>query len=165
MIEALRREWARSSTGRWFVRLTSREQWLVRTFVAVAAFALAYLLVIQPIVDYRHAQVERWRSEAGGVAWIEANREQAASLDATTGAADESTRLSTINAAAEALDVPLRSIRPEASGGFSVRIEGQEFNAVLAWIAILNDRYGLQVANAQIDFHSAGRVDAQFTVI
>ena len=165
MIESLRREWARSSTGRWFARLTGREQWLVRAFLTVVAVALAYLLVIEPVVDYRFAQVERWRSEAGGVAWIEANREQVGTLDASNGVADESTRLSTINEAAEALGIPLRSIRPEASGGFSIRIEGQEFNAVLAWIAILNERHGLQVANAQIDFHSAGRVDAQFTVI
>lgn len=161
----LRREWARSSTGRWFYRLTSREQWLVRALVAVVAVAFAYLVVVEPIVDYRHAQVERWRAEASGVAWIEANREQVATLDVAAGGADESTRLSTINTAAEALDIPLRSIRPEASGGFSIRIEGQEFNAVLTWIATLNDRHGLQVANAQIDFHSAGRVDAQFTVI
>ena len=162
MIETLRNQWLTSPTNRWFQALTRREQTLLRATLVVTGAALIYLLVIAPIVDYRHAEVERWRAESAGVAWIEANREQVGDLDV---ADDESTRLSTINEAARTLGIPLRSIRPEGSGGFSVRIEGQVFNAVLAWVAALEERHGLQVANAQIDFVGPGRVDAQFTVI
>lgn len=155
--------WAASGLRRRYEALALREQRLVVAVLAVAGLALAYA-VAAPVLEYRRGAVERLVAEQTDLQWMLDNRERAARPARNSDrAAGPQGRLSTINAAAKAVDLSLRRLQPDASG-FTVQIEAQPFAKVIRWSSALEARHGIEIASVTIDVESPGIVNARFNV-
>ena len=144
-----------------FQSLSSRERMLVLVCLAAVGMALAYG-VIKPLVEYRTTAIARQAREFQDLLWMQDNREFAASRAAESAATSQA-RMSTINAAAKEVGLPLRRIQPEASG-FSVQIDRQPFDTVIQWTHALQARHGIEIASASVDLHEPGIVNARFSL-
>lgn len=167
MPEAVANVWARfwAGTGlrRRYEALALREQRLVVAVLALAGLTLAYS-VAAPVVEYRQRAVGRLVAEQADLQWMRDNRERAARPARNSDrAAGPQGRLSTINAAAKAVDLSLRRLQPDASG-FTVQIEAQPFAKVIRWSHALEARHGIEIASVSIDVESPGIVNARFNV-
>ena len=129
--------------------------------LAAIGMALAYG-VIKPLVEYRTTAIARQAREFQDLLWMQDNRELAVSRAAESAATSQA-RMSTINAAAKEVGLPLRRMQPEASG-FSVQIDRQPFDTVIRWTHALETRHGIEIASASVDLYEPGIVNARFSL-
>ena len=163
MRESLANAWAQSPLRRHYEALATREQRLVIACLAALGLALAYAGVV-PLLDFRSDAIERFVKEQDDLQWMKANRSLAELASSSSGGTSApQARMSTINAAAKNLALPLRRIQPEADG-FSVQIEAQLFEDVIRWSHSLQSQHGIEVVNASIDVQEPGTVNARFSV-
>ena len=164
MVASLAAAWQRSPLARLYRSLSAswspRERALVLLCAGALGLALAYA-AIAPLVEFRQDAVRRYAAQLEDVAWMKANRARAEAE--RLGDSGSQARMSTINAAAKRLDLPLRRIQPE-SDGFSVRIEAQPFDDVIQWSYALESRHGIEVVSANIDVQAPGVVNARLRV-
>lgn len=144
-----------------FDALSPRERMLALGCAAAIAIAVLYG-VIAPLVEFRTTAIERQAREFQDLMWMQDNRAQAEAR-AADAAATSQARMSTINAAAKAVDLPLRRIQPEANG-FSVQVDRQPFDKVIRWTDALESRHGIEIASATVDLHEPGVVNARFSL-
>lgn len=144
-----------------FDALSPRERVLALGCAAAVGLALLYGTV-KPLIDYRATAVTRQAREFQDLVWMQDNRTQAESRAAEAVASSQA-RMSTINAAAKAVDLPLRRIQPEANG-FSVQVDRQPFDKVIGWTDALESRHGIEIASATVDLHEPGIVNARFSL-
>lgn len=141
--------------------LSPRERILVLGCAAAVGIALLYG-TIAPLVEFRAAAIERQAREFQDLMWMQDNRAQAEAR-AADAAATSQARMSTINAAAKTVDLPLRRIQPEANG-FSVQVDRQPFDKVIRWTDALETRHGIEIVSATVDLHEPGIVNARFSL-
>ena len=144
-----------------FDALSPRERMLALGCAAAIGIAVLYG-VIAPLVEFRATAIERQAREFQDLMWMQDNRAQAEAR-AADAAATSQARMSTINAAAKAVDLPLRRIQPEANG-FSVQVDRQPFDKVIRWTDALESRHGIEIASATVDLHEPGIVNARFSL-
>ena len=144
-----------------FDALSPRERTLALGCAAAIGVALLYGTV-KPLVDYRTTAISRQAREFQDLVWMQDNRAQAEARAAEATATSQA-RMSTINAAAKAVDLPLRRIQPEANG-FSVQVDRQPFDKVIRWTDTLESRHGIEIASATVDLHEPGIVNARFSL-
>ena len=144
-----------------FQSLSSRERMLVLACLAAVGTALAYG-VITPLLEYRTTAIARQAREFQDLLWMQDNRALAAARAADSAATSQA-RMSTINAAAKAVGLPLRRMQPEANG-FSVQVDRQPFDTVVQWTHALETRHGIEIASASVDLHEPGIVNARFSL-
>lgn len=58
----------------------------------------------------------------------------------------------------------LKRNQPEGPGSVRIRIEGAPFDAVVAWLGDLNNRYGMKATSANFDRAGTGRVNASIVL-
>ena len=141
--------------------LSPRERTLVLGCAVAVGIALLYG-AIAPLVDFRTTAIERQAREFRDLMWMQDNRAQAEAR-AADAAATSQARMSTINAAAKAVDLPLRRIQPEATG-FSVQVDRQPFDRVIRWTDALESQHGIEIVSATVDLHDPGIVNARFSL-
>lgn len=144
-----------------FDALSSRERTLVLGCAAAIGIALLYGTVA-PLIEFRATAIERQAREFQDLLWMQDNRAQAEARAADATASSQA-RMSTINAAAKAVDLPLRRIQPEANG-FSVQVDRQPFDRVIRWTDALESRHGIEIVSATVDLHEPGIVNARFSL-
>ncbi|MCY3814101.1 MAG: type II secretion system protein M [Gammaproteobacteria bacterium] len=144
-----------------FNALSPRERMLALGCAAAVGIALLYG-AIAPLVEFRATAIERQAREFQDLMWMQDNRAQAEAR-AADAAATSQARMSTINAAAKAVDLPLRRIQPEANG-FSVQVDRQPFDKVIRWTDALESRHGIEIVSATVDLHEPGIVNARFSL-
>jgi type II secretory pathway component PulM len=154
----------------WWRSLNGRDQRIVLLGVALALPMLAYLAIWQPISS---AQDKARVAEQAMAQQLEEVRQLAAQLrDRPAGAASASsatTRLAPLPAIEQvarefSLSEALKRREAEANSGVHVVFEGASADALLHMLEALALKHGLQVAVAQIDPVSPGRVNAQFSL-
>ena len=144
-----------------FDALSPRERMLVLGCAAAFGIVLLYG-AIAPLVEFRATAIERQAREFQDLMWMQDNRAQAEAR-AADAAATSQARMSTINAAAKEVDLPLRRIQPEANG-FSVQVDRQPFDKVIRWTDALESRHGIEIVSATVDLHEPGIVNARFSL-
>lgn len=144
-----------------FDGLSSRERMLAIACAAVLGGTVVYGAVA-PLIEFRQTAVARHAREFQNLVWMQDNQALAETRAAEAGATSQA-RMSTINAAAKAVGLPLRRIQPE-SNGFSVQVDRQPFDKVIRWSEALASRHGIEIASASIDLHEPGIVNARFSL-
>ena len=146
-----------------FDGLSPRERLLVIACAVVLGGTVFYA-TIAPLIEYRETAVSRQAREFQNLVWMQENRALAKARAAEAGATSQA-RMSTINAAAKAVDLPLRRMQPEANG-FTVQVDRQPFEKVIRWSEALESRHGIEVASASVDVHEPGTgvVNARFSL-
>jgi len=162
MLKTLAAAWQDSLLRQRYDALAPRERTLALLCLGVAASALLYFAVAEPLFEFRQTAVQRYRVAQADLAWMRANRSAAtARLDGQP--AGSQVRMSTINAVASEFGLPLRSMQPEAEG-FSVQIEAQPFNSVILWTHALESRHGIAIQSATMDAYDKGLVNGRFSL-
>ena len=144
-----------------FDALSPRERLLALVCVVGLGVALLYGTV-KPLVEYRQTAISRQAQAFDDLVWMQNNRALAEARVAESAATSQA-RMSTINAAAKAVALPLRRMQPEANG-FSVQVDRQPFDKVIQWTDTLERRHGIVIASASVDLHEPGIVNARFSL-
>ena len=155
-----------------FNALQPRERWLVGVGSVLLLLTLVYLLVIEPVVQakrYRSLSLDNARSVALKLEQA-AQQVQLARGSGNRGAAqgrnlslmaavDQASRNSSIGKA------PAR-IQPEGEGEVRVWFEEVSFDAVVRWIADLQQRYGVSVQTLDVEPQSGpGQVNVRLSLV
>ena len=165
MIAAWLDRWERSQAGRWLAGLEARDRMVVLALAAVVAFALFYALLWLPVHRWADAQSERYESQVALLDWMHANEAAARKKgqEADHPAGPDTT---TIANSAAAAGVQIAHYQVEAGGGVSVVLQSQPFNAVLSWVAQLEQQQQVVVKQMSVDAQGdPGRVNARINLM
>ena len=151
-----------------WLRLAPRERQVIALGSALVAAVAAYLIVLAPFTrSLASLRVEVPKLEAH----IAVMREQATLVERLRRSGSARTPAAKLPAVAEqaaeshGLRVTITRIEPEGTNGVRIALEGAPFNAMVAWLAELQQRSGLRVETAAIDaIEAAGTVNARLTL-
>jgi general secretion pathway protein M len=155
----------------WYSGLSRRERNLVAVASALAAVFLLYVGLVLPLQTLYGKGTQRLEQKSADLAWMRsvAPQVQAAAARAPragAGASSESLVVLVDRTAREAgLGGALRGQSPDGEQGQRLRFEGVSFDALVAWLASLEEQHGVRIEAANVDPGSAsGLVNASVTV-
>ncbi len=147
-------------------RLSERE----RRIVLSGAIAAALLVVLATILQLQHSvsaiqqRVERKRDD---LSWLRSVAPQLAGLQSSAPPALHEPLVVLIDRTARdaGLQKSLVGTQPSGDGGLSVRLDQTAFDALVAWLSDLHERYGVRVDSATISPGTgAGTVNASLVL-
>ena len=153
-----------------FLALQPRERWLVSAGATVLLLTLVYLLVWEPMVDAHRQRVEALESSR----LIAIRLEQAAAQvqrGGPRGAASAGRNLSLMAAVDQAskqgtLGKSPTRIQPEGDREVRVWFEDVSFDALVRWLADLQNKYGVGVQTLDIEPQATpGKVNARMSLV
>jgi len=137
----------------WVSRLSAREQRMV-LLGAVAAAVLLIIAVVLPLQHSVSAGAQRIEHKRDDLAWLHsmAPRLAGALPSRATVPLHESLVVLVDRTARDAgIGKSLVGSQPSGDGGLNVHLEGAPFDAMVAWLSQLGERYGVQADSATID--------------
>lgn len=151
----------------WFTGLSERERMMVLAAGALTLYAILHLAVIAPLwggsarlseqVSERHLLLAELRAAEAAVAAQRGGSRPAPVQDAAQSLVvivDRTSREAGLGGA-------LRRNQPTPDQGLRVSFETASFDALVAWLAVLQNRYGISVESASFDGATApGLVNA-----
>lgn len=155
----------------WWGGLAPREQRVLGAGAAVAALALLYLAVVEPVAKARRDRVQALEDARSLAAMLESlavevQRHRGAGGGATLGANQSLLSIVDQSRRASSLTKPPSRLQPEGDGIVRIWLEDVPFDALLRWLADLQLRYGVRVDTADIERESGpGLVNARITLV
>lgn len=137
----------------WFAGLKDRE----RRMVLGGALLLAALILVGGILIPLHTSVSNARAKVDtqreDLAWMQQN---AAEIQAGAGSivshGNESAIVLIDRTGREAgLSAALRGTQPNGDSGVRVQLEAAPFDALIGWLAVLEQRYGVNIESITVD--------------
>ena len=153
----------------WWQQLAPRERLLVAICGAFIAFAMIWTLVVRPLYTGSaklEEQVASKQSQLANLQELASQRLPASSSgsrpnfsggDSIVVVIDQTTRSS-------ALAPYLKRNQPEGAAGVRLRFEGAPFDALVAWLGELNQKYGMVTVSANFDDAGQGRVNCSIVL-
>lgn len=159
----LQQRLAGSGVGRWFNGRESNEQRIIAVLAVVVVITLLWLMVWQPISDWRATAHNRYQNAQAQLDWMRANEDRARAVARSgNGPAGAGRSLQVITRSAQAQGLQVNRLQPEANGVVSVSIQGQPFNDILQWLNQLQENNGVSVLRLAVDADDRpGVVNAQ----
>lgn len=149
----------------WIEGLAPRERRLVYAAGALAAVALLYIAVALPVDRLQARQAARVEKKAADLQWMRQAAPQVASVAARGGGHESLVVLVDRTGREAGLAGAVRDQSPDGGNGLRLRLEGAPFDALIEWLANLQNQYGVSVADATIDAAAApGLVNASITL-
>jgi general secretion pathway protein M len=146
----MRELWAKVQT--FLAGLQERERRMV-TWGGLAAAVLLFLgLIVLPLYAGAARVERRVEQKRADLTWMRSVAEEVRA--AGPGAAGGGQSLIVIvdeSAHTAGLGSALTGTQPSGTGGVRVRLEGAAFDTVVAWLASLEQQYGLRIESATID--------------
>ena len=152
----------------WLANLAPRERRLVYLAAGLAGIAAIYVAVVLPVTTFNAKSAARVEKKAADLAWMQQVAPQVMAAGASAGATatDESLVVLVDRTGREAgLGAAVRDQSPSGENGLRLRLEGASFDVLVAWLANLQQQYGVSVEAATIDAGSGpGLVNASLTL-
>jgi general secretion pathway protein M len=152
----------------WLDNLATRERNLVYVAAGAAAAAFLYMIVVLPLEGMNARSAARVAKKTADLAWMQQVAPQVMATGATSAGAatNESLVVLVDRTGREAgLAGSVRDQSPTGEHGLRLRLESASFDALVAWLANLQQQYGVTVEAATIDAASApGLVNASLTL-
>ncbi len=152
----------------WFDNLSERERNLVYAAGALVAVALVYLVLVLPFPTSGKRMAARVAQKTADLAWMQASAPQAmaAAGAAQAGGGGDSLVVLVDRTAREAgLGNSLRDQSPDGNNGLRLRIEAASFDALITWLASLQQQYGVSIESATVGASTApGFVNATLSL-
>ena len=152
-----------STVVRRFRELPTRQRQASLTAGIFVAIVVVYIGIWEPIFDYRENAIDRMTTARQNLEWMQQN-ETAARGRLNSGVENEEVSIAKLSTSARQFGFSLQRIQSMPSGGVSVQLQRQPFNAVLLWLEFLNGEYGYRLVNASLNAHAEGFVDARVTI-
>jgi general secretion pathway protein M len=154
---------------RWLGGLAQRERNLVYLAAALLLVALVYLVVVLPVTSAATRREARIEQKTADLAWMREVTPQVMAAAAAGGgaASGESLVVLVDRTGREAgLGNAIRDQSPSGENGLRLRLEAASFDVLVAWLASLQQQYGVRVDAAMIGSANApGLVNASLTLI
>jgi general secretion pathway protein M len=136
----------------WYAGLQQREQRMVAVGGVVVAVLILVLGILMPLHSAVSSAVQRNETKRDDLAWMQVNapeiRAAGSQLPADTG---EAPVVLVDRVGREAgLASALRGTQPNGTG-VRVQLEAAPFDTLIAWLATLDERYGLSVETITVD--------------
>ena len=150
-----------------FENLAPRERRMVYAAAALAGVALLYAAVALPLESLHARQSARVDRKTADLAWMRQAAPQVAAITARGGAAGQESLVVLVDRTGResGLGSTVRDQSPSGENGLRLRLEGASFDAMVAWLAVLQQQYGVSVSDATIDSATApGLVNASITL-
>jgi general secretion pathway protein M len=155
-----------SSAGRWFSALQPNERTMVTALVGFVVLVVLYTGVWSPLNEWSNRADAQYQRQLAVLDWMRLHENEAKAAGQRSDATREAGSLPTVvaNSAARA-GLQLLRYQPEA-GGISVVLQNQSFDAVIAWIADLEQTDHVSVKQISVDAQTEpGMVNARITLI
>jgi len=155
-----------SSAGRWFSGLQPNERTMVTALAALLVLTVLYTGVWSPLNEWSNRADALYQRQLAVLDWMRLHENEAKAAGQRPNATHEGGSLPTVvaNSAARA-GLQLLRYQPEA-GGISVVLQNQSFDAVIAWIADLEQTDHVSVKQISVDAQTEpGMVNARITLI
>lgn len=168
-MRSLQERAAASAPVQWFREQTTREQ---RLLLGTGGFLLAvmfWLLIWQPVQDRLQVAEQRHARALADHDWLRANEARLAALarrdQTAAGPRSGQALLGTISSSAREHGLSLSRFTPEGRDALSVSLDDVPFDALVQWLAALEDEEGIRATTATIDAAQAnGRVRARLVL-
>jgi general secretion pathway protein M len=138
----------------WYQALQPRERLLVVSAGAVVAFLLLIMLLFGPLASSLRTRQERVANKQQDLVWMRSvsNSVRMMAASQTSGISGESLVV-LINRTAQQAGITgaLTNQAPQGDNGIRIRLEGASFDAMVAWLGVLDQQYGVRVDNASMD--------------
>jgi general secretion pathway protein M len=138
----------------WYQALQPRERLLVVSAGAVVAFLLLIMLLFGPLASSLRTRQERVTNKQQDLVWMRSvsNSVRMMAASQTSGISSESLVV-LINRTAQQAGITgaLTNQAPQGDNGIRIRLEGASFDAMVAWLGVLDQQYGVRVDNASMD--------------
>jgi len=150
----------------WLDNLEERERRLVYAAGGLAGIALVYLVLVLPFQTATRRAAQRVENKQSDLAWMREVAPRVSSSAASGGAnSGESLVVLVDRTAREAgLGNSLRDQSPDQNKALRLRLEGVQFDAMIAWLASLQSQHGVRIDAAAIDGTGPGIVNASLTL-
>ena len=152
----------------WLDSLAERERQFVYAGAGAAALVLLLLVLVLPLHSAGKKMAARVEQKRGDLAWI---RQAAPQVLAAAASAPQARRsheslvvLVGRTAREAGLGNSLRDESPDGTQGLRLRLEAASFDAMIAWLAKLQQQYGVSIEAAAIDGGGPGLVTASLTL-
>lgn len=156
-----------AAVGARWQALSERDRRALSIMATVVGLAAAWWLLLAPLQSAAQRAVDRHADEASALAWMQANA-GLARQGAASGAGQlppGQSMLAAVNASARGAGLDLQRFEPEGDLRVRISLEKAVFTDVMAWLADLERRYGIQVANLTADAQGdPGRVNLRLTL-
>ena len=153
----------------WLAGLAPRERSLVYLAAALAAIAAVYFAIVLPVTQSAASRAARIEQKTTDLAWMRqaAPRVTAAATGGGAAAGGESlVVLVDRTGRAAGLGSAIRDQSPSGEHGLRLRLESASFDVLVAWLASLQQQYGVKVDTATLDAAGApGLVNASLTLV
>jgi general secretion pathway protein M len=156
-----------SAIGRWFGSLEKNERMMVTLLMGFLGVTLLYLAVWRPLSEWSDRADAAYQHQIALLDWMRLHESEARAAGQRSDATPESGSLLTLVAnSAARTGIQLLRYQPEASGGVSVVLQNQPFNALISWIAELAQDDHVTVKQISIDGQNeSGLVNARINLL
>jgi len=151
----------------WFDNLSERERNLVYAAGVLVGIALVYLVLVLPFQSSGKRMASRVAQKTADLAWMQASAPQAMAAAGATqaGGGGESLVVLVDRTAREAgLGASLRDQSPDGNNGLRLRIEAASFDALVTWLASLQQQHGVSIESATVGAAAPGLVNATLSL-
>jgi len=149
----------------WLDNLEERERRLVYAAGGLAGIALVYLVLVLPFQTATRRAQQRVENKQSDLAWMREVAPRVSSAASGSASSDESLVVLVDRTAREAgLGNSLRDQSPDQNKALRLRLEGVQFDAMIAWLASLQSQHGVRIDAAAIDGSGPGIVNASLTL-
>jgi general secretion pathway protein M len=150
----------------WYAGLQPRERLLVACAAGLVVIAILYLLFFGPFakaLNTRQQNVERKQQD---LVWMRGmSNTVRMSASGRTGGGESLVVLVNRTAQQAGITGALMNQAPQGDSGIRVRLEGVQFDALVAWLGMLHEQSGIEVDNASIErAERTGIVNASLTL-
>lgn len=152
----------------WLDGLAPRERNLVYVAAAVLGIAVVYFAMVLPVTSAARHREARIAQKTTDLTWMRQVAPQVmAAAAAGNGMASNESLVVLVDRTARESGVgsSIRDQSPAGQNGLQLRLEGAPFDALVAWLASLQQQYGVRVEAAIIGATNApGLVNASLTL-
>ena len=136
----------------WLASLQERERRMV-TWGGLAAAVLLFIgLIVVPLYTVAGRLERRVEQKRADLTWMRSVAGELQAAGPAAGGGGQSLIVIVDESAHTAgLGSAVTGTQPSGTGGVRVRLEGAAFDTVVAWLASLEQRYGLSIESATID--------------
>jgi len=152
---------------KWFDGLAARERNLVYVAAALIGVAILYLAIVLPVTASATRRAARIEQKAADLQWMRQVAPQLIAAAASGGAASNESLVVLVDRTGReaGLGSAIRDQSPAGEHGLRLRLEAASFDALVAWLASLQQQHGVRVDAATISATGApGLVNANVTL-
>jgi len=151
----------------WLDGLAARERNLVYVAAALVGVAIVYLAIVLPVTTSAARRAERIQQKQLDLQWMQQAAPQLVAAAASGGAASGESLVVLVDRTGREAGVggAIRDQSPAGEHALRLRLEAASFDALVAWLASLQQQHGVRIDAATIGATGApGLVNANLTL-